>query len=150
MKDKAIDNRVDACLPGGLIPAEQWEVPQTSVRRSFKDAVGHALEQLRVGVTQADEPFESLDELPELSAAQQRRLAPEPDYTALAEAIACCLEQAWTEGTLNQDVVCLVAPPFTGIQQVLAHFTQRGQAGLTENRKQQWRMQSWGFPLDRF
>lgn len=37
-------------MPGGLIPVEQWKVPETSVRRSLKDALRHALAQIRAGV----------------------------------------------------------------------------------------------------
>ncbi|OHY79102.1 hypothetical protein BCA33_04560 [Marinobacter sp. AC-23] len=135
LKDKTNDNKADSCLPGGLVPTEQWTLPQTSVRRSLKDAIRHALKQLRAGVSQTEEPFESMDELPELSAAQQRRLAPEPDYSHQAEAIACGLEQARSEGSLSRDVVCLVAPPFSGVQQALTRFSECGQSGSNESGK---------------
>ena len=52
-------------MPGGLIPVEQWKVPETSVRRSLKDALRHALAQIRAGVVAEKEVFESLDNLPE-------------------------------------------------------------------------------------
>ncbi|SHK32767.1 hypothetical protein SAMN05216369_1555 [Marinobacter antarcticus] len=124
MKDKPNENKDDPCLPGGLIPAEQWVLPQTSVRRSLKDALGHALKQLRAGVSQVEEPFESMDDLPELSATEQRRLAPEPDFSDQAMAIDRCLEDARSEGALRREVVCLIAPPFSGVQQALSSFSE--------------------------
>lgn len=138
MKDKTNDNTADSCLPGGLIPAEQWAQPQTSVRRSLKDAIRHLLTQLQAGVSQAEEPFESMDDLPELSAAQQRRLAPEPDYSRQAEAIACGLKQARSEGSLSREVVCLVAPPFSGVQQALGLLPEVGTSGPTESGDDEW------------
>lgn len=139
MKDKT-NNTDESCLPGGLIPTEQWAQPQTSVRRSLKDAIRHALQQLQAGVSQAEEPFESMDELPELSAAQQRRLAPEPDYSRLAEAIACGLKQARSEGSLSRDVVCLVAPPFSGVPQALVRFSEPEKPDSIESDGEQWRI----------
>ena len=138
MKDKTNENKADPCLPGGLMPAEQWALPQTSVRRSLKDAIGHALKQLQAGVSQAEEPFESMDELPELSASQQSRLAPEPDYSDQATAIACGLERARAEGSLSREVAFLVAPPFSGVQQALARFPEPGQSGSIESGGEEW------------
>ncbi|PCM45103.1 hypothetical protein [Marinobacter sp. ANT_B65] len=138
MKDKAKENKDDPCLPGGLVPVDQWVLPQTSVRRSLKDAIRHALEQLRAGVSQAEEPFESMDELPELSAAQKRRLAPEPGYADQAAAIACGLEAARKDGSLSREVVFLVAPPFSGVQQALACFSGSGQSGSIEGGGEEW------------
>ncbi|MFP3977709.1 hypothetical protein [Marinobacter sp. KMM 10035] len=138
MTDKANDNTADSCLPGGLIPAEQWAQPQTSVQRSLKDAVRHVLTQLQAGVSQAEEPFESMDDLPELSAAQQSRLAPEPDYSRQAEAIACGLKQARSEGALSREVVCLVAPPFSGLQQALGRFPEIGKPGVADSDGEGW------------
>lgn len=141
MKDsKANENMGDPCLPGGLIPAEQWTLPQTSMRRSLKGAVRNALRQLRAGVSQAEEPFESMDELPELSAAQQSRLAPEPDYPIQAAAIACDLEHARSEGSLSREVVCLVAPPFSGVQTALARFSELGHPGSSKDSGEEWRV----------
>lgn len=131
MKDKTSGNEADPCLPGGLIPAEQWTLPEASVRRSLKDAVRHALTQLQA-VSRAEEPFESMDELPELSAGQRRRLAPEPDYARQAEAIACSLQHARSEGALSRKVTCLVAPPFSGLQQALGWLSQPGQSVLNK------------------
>ncbi|MFT7339013.1 MAG: hypothetical protein ACI92B_002348, partial [Marinobacter maritimus] len=138
MKDKNNENKADPCLPGGLVPAEQWTLPQTSVRRSLKDAIGHALKQLQAEVSQAEEPFESMDELPELSSAQRKRLAPEPDYSDQATAIACGLERARTEGSLSREVAFLVAPPFSGVQQALARFPEPGQSGSIESGGEEW------------
>lgn len=137
MKDKTNDNKADSCLPGGIVPAEQWTLPQTSVRRSLKDAIRHALKQLRAGVSQTEEPFESMDELPELSAAQQKQLAPEPDYSHQAKAIACGLAHARSEGSLSREVACLVAPPFSGVQQALTRFSEPGQP-ISKEGDQVW------------
>ncbi|WP_304104948.1 hypothetical protein [Marinobacter antarcticus] len=133
MKDNANENTIDPCLPGGLMPADQWTLPETSVRRSLKDAIRHALMQLQAGVSQAEESFENMDQLPELSTAQQRRLAPEPDYSHQALAIACALECARSEGSLSREVICLVAPPFSGLQQALAHFSEPFRSDNREN-----------------
>jgi len=140
LKDNTNDNKAVSCLPGGLMPAEQWTLPQTSVRRSLKDAIRHALKQLQAGVSQAEEPFESMDELPELSAAQQRRLAPEPDYAHQAEAIACSLKQARSDGSLSREVVCLVAPPFSGMQQALTRFSEPEQPDSIQSSDETWRV----------
>lgn len=138
MNNKADEHKVDPCLPGGLMPAEQWTLPQTSVRRSLKDAIRHALTQLQAGVSQAEKPFESMDELPGLSAAQQRRLAPEQNYAHQAVAIACGLKRARSEGALSREVVCLVAPPFSGVPQALAQFSERGRAGSIAEGGEGW------------
>ena len=120
------------------MPAEQWTLPQTSVRRSLKDAIRHALTQLQAGVSQSEKPFESMDELPGLSAVQQRRLAPEQDYSHQAAAIACGLKHARAEGSLSREVVCLVAPPFSGVQQALALFSEPEQSGSIEDGGEGW------------
>ena len=138
MKEKTNENNADPCLPGGLMPAEQWTLPETSVRRSLKDAIGHALTQLRAGVSQAEEPFESMDELPELSASQRNRLAPEPDYSDQATAIARGLEIARAEGSLSREVAFLVAPPFSGVQQALSRLPEPGQSSVVGSGGEEW------------
>ncbi|WP_417538648.1 hypothetical protein [Marinobacter sp.] len=140
MKDTINDKSADTCLPGGLISADQWTLPQTSVRRSLKDAIQYALSQLQAGVSQAEDPFESMDDLPELSGIQKKRLAPEPDYGRQAEAIASGVQQARSEGSLNREVVCLVAPPFSGLQQSLARFEELAEPGLLDGSGEKWRI----------
>ncbi|MGO1462143.1 MAG: hypothetical protein ACTHYN_02655 [Marinobacter sp.] len=139
MKNKTNEHEADPCLPGGLLPVEQWALPQTSVHRSLKDAIGHVLKQLRAGVSQAEEPFESMDQLPELSTIQKKRLVPEPDHSGRAAAIAYSLNTARSEGVLIREVACLVAPPFSGVEQALAHFSQSGQQSVREAGGEAWR-----------
>ncbi len=114
-----------AILPGGLIPLDQWALPEASVRRTLKDALGHMMVQLRVGMSVEDEPFQSLDGLPPLSERQRRRIAPEPDHAALAEALLAAIEQRRQSDLLSRDVVLLVAPPFSGVRPALAQLDQR-------------------------
>lgn len=132
------ESAVDSALPGGLLPVEQWALPETSVRRSLKDAVRHALAQLRTGVSKGEEPFDSMDELPELSSAQKKRLAPEPDYASQAAAMAYDLERAYSYSTTTRNVACLVAPPFSGVQQALTLFPQIDRTG--EASGEPWRI----------
>ncbi|MGO1502216.1 MAG: hypothetical protein ACTHWH_13140 [Marinobacter sp.] len=140
MKDNTNENKVDPCFPGGLLPVEQWTLPETSVHRSLKDAIRHGLEQLRAGVSQSEDPFESMDELPELSAVQKRRLVPEPNHSDQAAAIACGLKNARSGGSLIREVACLVAPPFSGVEQALAHFSQPDQVVSSGISDQGWRI----------
>ncbi|MBW0146997.1 MarR family transcriptional regulator [Marinobacter arenosus] len=107
------------CLPGGLVPMDQWAIPEISVRRTVKDMVRHILVQLRVGISPEEEPFQSLDELPALSETQLQRIAPDPDFSALARELASQLRESQT-GTPNpRDVAFLVAPPFSGLREAL-------------------------------
>lgn len=140
MKNNTNENKAAPCLPGGLLPVEQWVLPETSVHRSLKDAIRHALKQLRAGVSQAEEPFETMDQLPELSDIQKKRLVPEPDYAGQAVAIACDLKRARSEGSLIREVVCLVAPPFSGVEQALAHFSQSDQLDPRDASGETWRV----------
>ncbi|KAA1176253.1 hypothetical protein FWJ25_03730 [Marinobacter salinexigens] len=109
-------------LPGGLIPPEQWKLPETSVRRTVKGGIRHLLDQLRAGISVEDEPFQSLDDLPVLSASQRHRFAPEPDFAAVANTI---LEQLTSDHSGNSavgTVRLIVAPPFSGIREALARL----------------------------
>lgn len=110
------------CLPGGLVPMDQWALPGASVRRSVMGAMRHVMDQLRAGISAEDESFQSLDDLPELSARQMQTFAPEPDFTRQAAALAEYLEQARAETAVMSEVVFLVAPPFSGIKEMLAVF----------------------------
>jgi len=109
-------------LPGGLITPDQWVLPETSVRRSIRGAIRHVLEQFQAGMTAEESPFQSLDDLPELSASQRRRFAPDPDFSARALALQACLQQGPPESTPSRDVAFIVAPPFSGIREALVRF----------------------------
>lgn len=109
-------------MPGGLIPMDQWKFPEISVRRSAKDAIGHILTQLRAGMSGEEEHFQSLDELPVLSEAQCHRFAPDPDFSALADALANQVRQSRVEAVNPRDVSVLVAPPFSGIREALVRW----------------------------
>lgn len=108
------------CLPGGLVPMEQWDIPEVSVHRSLKDGLEHILVQLRM--VGGDEAFQSLDDLPALSERQRQRFAPEPDFSALAQALALQIDQNRAESSNPRDVAVLVAPPFSGIREALARW----------------------------
>lgn len=109
-------------LPGGLITPDQWVLPETSVRRSIRGAVRQVLEQLQAGMSADESPFQSLDDLPELSASQRRRFAPAPDYSARAQALHQCLQAEASESKSARDVAFIVAPPFSGIREALVRF----------------------------
>jgi hypothetical protein len=102
---------------------DQWALPEASVRRSVMGAVRHVMDQLRAGISAEDESFQSLDNLPELSAQQQQAFAPEPDFRLQAEALAEHLDQARPHTLVNRDVVFLVGPPFSGIKEMLTVFS---------------------------
>lgn len=103
---------------------DQWALPETSVRRSVMGAVQHVMNQLRAGMSAEDESFQSLDDLPELSADQQRQVAPEPDFMLQAEVLAEYLDQMRTQTPVMRNVAFLVAPPFSGIKEMLAAYPQ--------------------------
>ncbi|MBZ2168583.1 hypothetical protein K8I84_07385 [Marinobacter sp. F4216] len=98
---------------------DEWEFPELSVRRSVKDAVRHISVQLKEGVSRKDQPFQSLDDLPELSARQRQLIAPDPDFSVLAATLADELQQRRRELPNPQDVSFLVAPPFSGMREAL-------------------------------
>lgn len=122
MTEKQLLPTETPCLPGGLIPMDQWKLPETSVRRSIKGAIRHILSQLRAGMSSDEEPFESLDDLPVLSESLRRRVAPEPDFSIQAAALAQGLEQMNADRAIVRDVAFLVAPPFSGIREALVRF----------------------------
>jgi hypothetical protein len=121
-------------IPGGLIPVEQWKVPETSVQRSLKDAFHHGLAQIRAGVVAEKEVFESLDNLPQLSIAKLESFAPRPDLRALAVTLSRALDEPDPNHDSGKRVRLLVAPPFSGIRSALECFPelelqQEGEAG---------------------
>lgn len=74
-------------MPGGLVPLEQWQLPETSVHRTVRSALRDILAQLRAGVTPEDTTFRSLDALPALSARTLAEVAPAPDPATTADAV---------------------------------------------------------------
>ncbi len=109
-------------LPGGLIPIDKWVLPGASVSRTLVGTARYWLEQLRAEITRGDESFESLDGLPELSAEQLQKIAPEPDYAAHAKTVAEAIQRLRDEDRCHRSVLMLVAPPFTGVAQALRCF----------------------------
>lgn len=124
MTEEPVQEPECPCLPGGLIPVGQWKTPETSVRRSLKDAFRHLLAQIHAGVATGDRKFESLDNLPELSRSKLQTLAPQPDYPKLAGALSSALEDARSDGTVDQKVTFLVAAPFSGVRSALECFPE--------------------------
>jgi hypothetical protein len=125
LKDNPANEAEPTWIPGGLIPVEQWKVPETSVRRSLKDALRHALAQIRAGVVAEKEVFESLDNLPELSTAKLESFAPRPDHRALADTLSRALQETDSSHDSGKRVRLLVAPPFSGIRSALECFPER-------------------------
>ncbi|QSP96600.1 hypothetical protein LPB19_15890 [Marinobacter salinisoli] len=110
-------------MPGGLIPIDQWEFPELSVRRSVKDAVRHISVQLRGGVSRNEQPFQSLDDLPELSESDRNAVAPDPDFSALAATLADLLWRQKNDVPNPRNVSFLVAPPFSGVREALVRWS---------------------------
>ncbi|WP_323753478.1 hypothetical protein [Marinobacter sp.] len=113
------------CLPGGLIPLDQWSMPDVSVHKTLRAGFKDILEQLRSGLTPESEAFESLDDLPSLPAKKLKRYAPEPDASALAPAILEQLEALRQQGVHNRQVSFIVAPPFSGVPDALLTLPAR-------------------------
>lgn len=109
-------------LPGGLIPLDQWKLPEMSVQRTLKDALRHMMAQLRAGISPEEEPFQSLDDLPLLTEKQISQIAPRPDFTSLARAVLSSLDELRQNETLNRDVALVVAPPFAGVREALVRL----------------------------
>ena len=110
-------------LPGGLIPIEEWTLPGASVSRTLIGTARYWLEQLGAEIIRRDESFESLDGLPELSAEQLKKIAPEPDYNAHGRAIAEAIQHLRNKQQCRRSVLLIVAPPFSGIAPALRSFT---------------------------
>ncbi|MBR9871329.1 MAG: hypothetical protein GYB26_09345 [Gammaproteobacteria bacterium] len=113
------------CLPGGLIPLDQWSTPDVSVRKTLRAGFKDILEQLRSGLTPESEAFESLDDLPSLSAKKLKRYAPEPDASAFASAILEQLGALRQQGVYNRGVSFIVVPPFSGVSEALLTLPSR-------------------------
>ena len=114
-----------SCLPGGLIPLDQWSTPDVSVHKTLRAGFKDILEQLRSGLTPESEAFESLDDLPSLSAKKLKRYAPEPDASDLAALILGQLEELREQGVHNRGVSFIVAPPFSGVSEALLTLPAR-------------------------
>ena len=107
-KPDAISGNVpeeNSMLPGGLIPIEEWALPGASVSRTLLGTVRYWLEQLRTEISRGDESFESLDGLPELSAEQLQKIAPEPDYAAHGQAVADAIQGLRSEDQRRRSVL---------------------------------------------
>ncbi|WP_372964398.1 hypothetical protein [Marinobacter sp.] len=113
------------CLPGGLIPLEQWTSPEVSVHKTLSVWFTDILDQLREGITPEGLAFESLDGLPALSAKKLQKYAPEPGAEPLAEALNEQLEALRQSGVHNRQVSFLVAPPFSGVAEALLTMQRR-------------------------
>ena len=135
MTEKTVQKIESTCLQGGLIPVDEWKTPETSARRSLKDALLHILAQIRAGVVQEDETFESLDNLPELAQSELQGLAPQPDFPKLADALWSALEASRSVARSSRDVTFLVAPPFSGVRSALEYFPEL-QAGRSSGTDQ--------------
>lgn len=134
------------CLPGGLVSMDQWALPEASVRRSVMGAVRHVLDQLRAGMSTEETSFQSLDDLPELSARQRKQFAPEPDFLLQAKALEEYLDQARSQSQSQSrslssatsvpvlhDAAFLVAPPFSGLREMLREFPRVRDSGHTHS-----------------
>ncbi|MCS5560658.1 MAG: hypothetical protein NZ764_03090 [Marinobacter nauticus] len=120
------NNQADhPCLPGGLIPLEQWRVPETSVRRTIRSGLRDILDQLKAGIHPDEQAFRSLDDLPTLSERQIQDYAPVPDREELARALLNELEQLRRSGGQSRKASFLVAPPFSGIAEALGASGRR-------------------------
>lgn len=126
-------------LPGGLIPADQWKLPEMSVQRTLKDAIRHLMAQLRAGIAPDEEPFQSLDDLPPLTEKKLHHIAPHPDFTALAEAVLSSLDELRQRETLHRDVALVVAPPFSGMREALVRLPGSG-VGLEGRTTGSWQL----------
>lgn len=107
------------CLPGGLIPLDQWRVPETSVRRTLRSALRDILDQLKAGIHPDDQAFKSLDDLPALSEYQLSRYAPVPDGKVFGRELVSQLESLDRNGGQSRRCRVLVAPPYSGVAEAL-------------------------------
>ncbi|MFV8570362.1 hypothetical protein ACNQ6O_04035 [Marinobacter sp. SBS5] len=114
-----------SCLPGGLIPLDQWSTPDISVHKTLRAGFKDILDQLRSGLAPESEAFESLDDLPSLPAKKLSRYAPKPDAVAFASAILEQLEALRQQGTHNRQLSFIVAPPFSGVSEALLTLPAR-------------------------
>lgn len=114
------NNRIaHPCLPGGLVALEQWQAPETSVRRTIRSGIRDILDQLKSGIHPDEQAFRSLDNLPALSELQIQDYAPEPNREELARALLSELDELRQSGVQVRKANVLVAPPFSGIEQAL-------------------------------
>lgn len=107
------------CLPGGLIPLDQWTSPGTSVQKTLRSAFRDIVKQLRAGLSPEEQAFKRLDDLPALSIRELERFAPEPGTKELAVAVLRHLEALQQASTHNRQLRFLVITPFSGIPEAL-------------------------------
>ncbi|WP_303290530.1 helix-turn-helix domain-containing protein [Marinobacter sp. SS5-14b] len=113
------------CLPGGLIPLDQWKMPETSVHKTVRGVFKDIVRQLRVGISPEEQAFESLDDLPALSSHKLSRYAPEPDAGQLADTLNQQIAELQMASSHPRKVSFIVAPPFSGVAQALATTKRR-------------------------
>lgn len=116
--EETTENRSPA-LPGGMIGLSDWRLPETSVRRSIRDAIRHVWSRLWENMAPHEQAFENLDDMPVLSGKRLARVAPEPDQAVRATALAGAMEQCWGDGLPSGQPRILVTPPFSGIRREL-------------------------------
>lgn len=113
------------CLPGGLVPLDQWKSPETSVHKTLRTWFRDILSQPRASVSPEGQAFESLDNLPALSFQRLQKYAPEPGAAELGAALALQLDALRQAGSHNRLVDFLVAPPFSGVPEALVAMGRR-------------------------
>jgi len=114
--DRDVDH---PALPGGLVPLDKWQPPETSVHRTLRSAFLDIVGQLRPGLGADDSAFRSLDQLPPLSPADLDEVAPDPDPAVLARALLAWLCDEHDSVPSGRTPV-LVFPPFSGVPEALA------------------------------
>lgn len=88
-------------LPGGLIPLAEWRLPASSVQHALKDGVRSAWGRLRQGVKTDEIGIDTGAEITRVSQLQLRRLAPDPDWSVRAKALAAALDELNTTQATN-------------------------------------------------
>lgn len=107
------------CLAGGLIHPDQWQLPETSVRKTLRAGIRDILLQLKADFSMADQAYQSLDDLPSLSSARLQRYAPLPDFAPLGSALLSALDELRQSGAHTRQACFLVSQPFSGLPEAL-------------------------------
>ncbi|MDX1457255.1 MAG: hypothetical protein R3276_06675 [Marinobacter sp.] len=123
MTDEDRTYQGNPALPGGLIPLAEWRLPAASVQHTLKDGLRSAWGRLRQGVRTDEIGINTGAEITSVSQLQLRRLAPDPDWSVRAKALAVALDELNTTQATN----FLVAPPFSGLRQPLLCLAEQRQ-----------------------